>query len=322
MSTKRKTRSQPEPASIEDELKAGVETSRKRIKTRALTRKFRALGEALFDCGGAVGKAKTLLDETVASARDETLEHLADIQRLMNIEMEELKDKAGLRACCICGATDDAPVRRLAEGDPTILGFPSLSDLPPINNDRWRQCKCATSVLCPACFGRTRISVKSTTGRLYDMVRCPSCRSDRLFEVPQVEVAIWDCDPRIVPRDDPAIARVPIVLRGGACTPILEPTGRCDCHPDARRSAPRQRPRTPPYRPSSPDYSRFDEPTDRQRQLLERNVQNAVRDSPGVSRQWIQSTLGISSEQFDEVIEFLCDEASIFMEDDRLYTVV
>lgn len=234
-------------------VKSGIELSRKRIKSKSLARKFRALGEAVFDCGGIRFQAKDLLDKLVEESRDDTLEHLAVLYRAQQKEIQSLKEKAGLHECCICGAPDDAPIRRLAEEDDSLPGFTSLRDLEdPDRTGQHQRCTCTNAYMCPTCFGRQRVSVMVLDGSrtVYDMVRCPSCRTEKFFEIRQVQVAdLCACDSRIIP-SGPAASKLPITLWTRECQvhrPSCTPQCTCVIDPEDYRV-----PSSPSYAPSSP----------------------------------------------------------------------
>lgn len=240
--------STPPPDGVKTALDEAIQQSRKRIKTKALARKFAMLGEAVFDCGGLAKEAKRMLETMVERARKATLKHLVTIYRAQQQELEIYKDKAGLRECCICQAVDDAPIRRLAEEDATIAGFVCLGDLPSPSSYH-QSCICDKAYLCPTCFGRQRISVISRQARIYDMVRCPLCRAERLFETRQVNAAIDRCDTRIVDRRASGLDDFPILIRvPGETVPFPSASAEpCRCN---RPATP---PRSPPHSPRYDD---------------------------------------------------------------------
>ncbi len=162
-----------------------------------------------------MGNAKDIFAQLQEETRPNYLEHLAGIQRLLQTEIDELKVPAGLNSCCVCFAIDTSPILRLAEDDESIPGFISVGDLvqPPAGS-HFTACRCTDAYLCPACFGRQRVSIVDRHGRIFDSVSCPICRSKVIFETRQAEVDIRRCcDPRILRPGDRAASMFPGTVR-------------------------------------------------------------------------------------------------------------
>ncbi len=151
------------------------------------------IGLAVVNFGVNSKQVRQAQAEAKELNRKTALEFVGSLHRIYKLQLEKYKATLDLPVCCIClVSTDDFEVRdnwavsqtqrkEEEEGDPALLQFVRLANLPPgISVKKGATCNCKTTAICMPCFFKL---IRASRVHSYVQVRCPTCRVIFSFKV-------------------------------------------------------------------------------------------------------------------------------------------